>query len=445
MREFGAKRVRVRGRVFSFGLLALLALSACDEDELILSGPREAIRAEAGEELASENVARAFRAGPLLSNPSWTHVNGAPSHTIGHPALGRQLSLAWSASIGEGNGKRHKITADPVVAGGRVFALDSRARVTAVTTSGAMVWSRDLTPGADNSDDASGGGLAYADGRLFVTSGFGTLTALDAATGNVAWTQDFDAAATGAPTVVDGSVYVSTRNDVGWAIDATTGQVRWQILGATSDSGLVGGPSPTLAGPLIVFPFSSGQLIAAERGTGRQAWRSSVAGIRPDRVFSQISDISGGPVADGQRVYAGNHSGRSSAFDASTGRTQWTAEEGTLNTMWRAGDSLFFVSDENRLIRLDAATGDTVWSVALPFFEEERQNRLKSTFVHYGPVLAGNRLVVASDDGVLRSFDPVDGKTLSETALPSGAARNPVVAGGTLYIVTEVGTLLAFR
>ncbi len=412
---------------------------------MILSGPREALRVEATEDGAVENVARAFSAGPLSSNASWTHVNGAPSHAIGHPSLGRQLSLAWSANVGEGNGKRHKITADPVVAGGRVFTLDSRARVTALTTAGAPVWSRDLTPAADNSDDASGGGLAFANSRVYVTSGFGTLTALDAATGNVAWTQDFDAAATGAPTVVDGTVFVATRNAVGWALDAATGRVLWQVLGAPSDSGLVGGPSPTLAGPLIVFPFSSGQLVSAERGTGRQAWRGSVAGVRPDRAFSQISDITGGPVSDGTRVYAGNHSGRSAAFDATTGRTLWSADEGTLNTMWRAGDSLFFVSDENRLIRLDAATGETVWSVALPFFENERQNRLKSTFVHYGPVLAGGRLLVASDDGMLRSFDPVDGRVLSEVALSAGAVRNPVVAGGTLYIVTEVGTLLAFR
>jgi outer membrane protein assembly factor BamB len=52
---------------------------------------------------------------------------------------------------------------------------------------------------------------------------------------------------------------------------------------------------------------------------------------------------------------------------------------------------------------------------------------------------------VASDTGELLEFDPVDGDLLGTVSLPSGAATNPVVAGGTLYLVTENGTLHAFR
>ena len=432
-------------RVLAIGLAAALGLAACQQEEPILPGAREAIWPSAAAPEAAENAARAFSAGAPQVNASWTHAGGSPTHFLPHPALGRQLTLAWSADIGVGNGRRHRLTADPVVAGGRVFTLDSRARVTALSTAGGVAWARDLTPGADDPDDASGGGLAFGAGRLFVTSGFGTLTALNAATGATVWTQDLNAAATGAPTVADGVVYVATRNAIGWAIDADDGRILWQVLGAPSPSGLVGGPSPTVAGRLVVFPFASGQLLTAERGTGRQGWVGSVAGERPERVFSRISDISGGPIYDGARVYAGNHSGRSAAFDAATGERLWLAEDGALTSMWRAGDSVFFVSDENRLTRLDAATGARIWSVPLPFFENQRQSRRKATFVHYGPVLAGGRLMVASDDGMLRSFDPVNGAVLSEVTLPGGAARNPVVAGGTLYIVTERGQLLAFR
>ena len=257
--------------------------------------------------------------------------------------------------------------------------------------------------------------------------------------------QDLQSAATGAPTVSNGVVHVVTRNALGWAVDAETGRILWQVLGAPSESGLAGGPSPAIAGQLVVFPLSSGQMIAAVSGPGTQAWAASVAGERPERAFSRISDLSGDPVAVGNVIYAGNHSGRAAAFDAATGQPIWRADEGAMSPVWVAGGSVFLISDENRLVRLDAATGETIWAEELPFFTRERLTRRKSVFSHFGPVLAGGRLLVASDDGQLREFDPVTGSLIATTPLPRGAARNPVVAGGTLYLVTEDGTLHAFR
>ena len=96
-------------------------------------------------------------------------------------------------------------------------------------------------------------------------------------------------------------------------------------------------------------------------------------------------------------------------------------------------------------MRLNAATGETIWTEDLPLFTRTRLKRRKATFVHFGPVLASGRLLLASDDELLRQYDPVTGDLISATPLPDGAARNPVVAGGTLYIVTENGQLHAFR
>ncbi|MEO0678662.1 MAG: PQQ-binding-like beta-propeller repeat protein, partial [Pseudomonadota bacterium] len=110
-----------------------------------------------------------------------------------------------------------------------------------------------------------------------------------------------------------------------------------------------------------------------------------------------------------------------------------------------AGGSIFFVSDQNALTRLSAATGERIWAQQLPLFEERRARRQKTVFAHLGPVLAGGRLWVASSDGALRSFDPVSGAELGATSIPGGAATAPIVADGTMYVVSKRGTLLAFR
>ncbi len=425
-------------------VIALLVLTACSDPELLLEGERLDVRGN------PVPVEKANRAAPLplpraTVNRDWTHAGGNVRHQISHPALDSSLSLVWSVAIGDGNDRKHRITADPVVSNGRIFVMDSRARVSAVSTAGALLWTTDLTPAFDSPDDGSGGGLAVSDNRVYATNGFGELTVLDGTSGSVLWRHDFDVGTTAAPTVSDGAVYVTTTNAAGWALSAETGRVLWQVFGAVADRSSTGSSAPVVAGPLVVFPFRSGQMVSAVTGTGGQAWAASVAGQRLGRASAVVTDLTGGPVFADNRIYAGTYAGRAASFDATTGQSQWQAEEGAAGPLWLAGGSLFFVSDKSQLVRLDAATGETVWAQNLPLFTRERIRRRKAVTVHRGPMLAGGRLILASDDGQLRQFDPVTGAQTGALVLPSGAARNPVVAGGTLYIVTENGQLAALR
>ena len=424
-------------------MFVAMALAACGEREELLHGERLDIAGTPRNVI--ENRATPLNLPLAQERADWTHVGGNVRHHLTHLALSRDLSPAWSVSIGQGNDRRHRITADPVVADGRVYTLDTRARVSAHTTAGEPLWAQDLTPASENADEGSGGGLAVAGGALFASSGFGTLTALEAATGNARWVQELESAVSGAPTVYEGVVYLVTRNAVGWAIDAESGRILWQVIGATSESGISGGSAPVIAGSQVVFPLPSGQLVAAAIGSGAQTWVASVTTQRLRRAFSRFSELTAVPVVANGVVYVGNHSGRASAFDAGTGESIWDIDAGGLNPVWVAGDSVFLVSEENRLMRLDTVTGEAVWAQELPYFVRERIARRKAIHAHYGPILAGGHLLIASNDGLLRRFDPVSGDLVGQLALPTGAARNPVVAGGTLYVVTVDGQLHAFR
>jgi outer membrane protein assembly factor BamB len=116
--------------------------------------------------------------------------------------------------------------------------------------------------------------------------------------------------------------------------------------------------------------------------------------------------------------------------------------EGSFGPAWPVGGSLFLLSDRGALVRADAATGAILWSVQLEeYFKENRAEAI----VHHGPVLAGGRLWVASSDGLLRAFAPVDGTLLGTVAIPGGAAAPPAVARGVMYVVTGDGRLHAFQ
>ena len=425
---------------------AVLGLAAC-EREVILEGERLDPRAmtAAGAPAAPADRSLPITLPAMVDHAAWTHRGGTVAHAIDHPALGGDLAVAWSAPIGDGNSRRFRLTADPVVAGGRIFTLDARSTVAATATDGTRLWSRDIRPDWAGRGIASGGGLALGEGRLFVTSAYGKVVAMDPATGTVLWRKRLEAPVTAPPTVAGGQLFVVATDGTGWALDAADGKVLWQLARLPAASGMVGGAAPAVAGARVFLPFATGDLAAAERSTGTEAWRTRVAGQRLGQANAGITGISGDPVVVGNTVYVGNRSGRVAALDATTGAERWSAREGAFGPVWPVGGSLFLVSDQGELVRLEAATGARVWGVPLGRYLDTRERRRAEVVAHFGPVLAGGRLRVASSDGRLRSFDPATGALLSETALPSGAASHPVVVGRTLYVLTRDGRLHALR
>lgn len=448
------KRSRARpGRLTALVALAGLTglLAACGEKETILPGERLDVRSgltlgEAAADVAPEEpVARAFALPPQTAVTAWTHRAGNAAHNITHPALSSQPVRIWSADIGQGNSRKHRITADPIVAGGFVYTLDSQSRVSATSIAGAPAWARSLVPPTDRAGDASGGGIAFGGGRLFVTTGFGEVHALDPRTGAEIWKQALDAPATASPTVQGDLLYVVSRDNVAWAIDTGSGRVRWRLPGTPSISGMVGGAGPAVTDQMAIFPFASGEVIAALRQGGVRLWGATVSGGRKGRAYANVTDIVADPVISDGVLYTANQSGRSVAMDATSGERLWTASEGAYGPVWVAGGSVFLVSDEATLVRLDAASGQVIWRKELPYFKGRRAKKRKSIYAYYGPVLAGGNLWVASDDGALRAFDPETGGLRQVLDIPGGAATSLSVAGQTMYVVSENGQLHAFR
>lgn len=435
-------------------LIALLAgtvaLAGCTDREDRLPGQRldpRAVLSPDGPAIEGQQgpTTAALSLPPVRGNADWTQRGGGAQHYGGNAAIGGGTTAVWTNVIGQGSGKRHRITADPVVGGGLVYTLDSRVRVTATSTGGGTVWTRDLVPGGEVGDSVSGGGVAYDGGRVYVTTGYGEVVALDARSGAILWRQRVDSVISGAPTVEGGTVYVTSRNATGWAINAADGKLRWQIGGTPAVAGVMGVSSPAVSGDTVVFPFASGQLVAADRQSGQQIWSAQIGGARIGRSIGLLRDMGGDPVIVGNRVYAGTSSGRTAVFDLTTGLEEWNARNGAANPVVPAGNSVFLVNDQAQLVRMDAANGAAVWTVNLPEYTTTKIRKQGRVYAHFGPVLAGNRLYVASTDGLLRVYDPGSGSLIGQASIPGGASAAPAVAGQTLYVVTRDGQLVAYR
>jgi outer membrane protein assembly factor BamB len=377
--------------------------------------------------------------------PAWTHQGGNAQHIAAHAELPSELTLSWSRRIGAGDGKRHQISAAPVAQGGQVYTLDSQSMVTAIDETGTILWQSELGKSSDALKDASGGGLAVGGTQLFVTTGFGTVVALDTASGAELWTQDLASYGGASPTVYDDLLYIAARDGAAWAIDTSNGRIKWQVAGPTVAASHTGGPGPAVSDKYAVFPFGTGDVLASFRKGGLRSWSSGLSGARLGLASTQVRDLTGQPVIEGSSVYLASSAGRMAAVDLNTGLRIWTAKQGSQGHILVAGGAVFAVSDAGNLIRLSKDDGALIWSTPLPKFTKKSVKSRAKIHAHYGPILAGGRLILASSDGLIRQFNPADGTLITTVDLPSGAASAPIVVNGTLYVLSTKGDLLAFR
>ncbi len=376
-------------------------------------------------------------------NEEWTHSGGNAAKSMGHVALGSALGTAWSVSIGEGNNRSARLASAPVVGGGRVYTIDTVGTVRAFDPrNGGQVWSTSF--GEDiNRGSNYGGGVAYDNGRVYATNGSGYVAALDAATGGAAWTVKPGGPLRGAPTVANDAVYVISQDNQLYSLKTVDGSQNWSSAAALEIAGVIGSAAPAVAAGTVVAGFSSGELNAYRYENGRQVWQDALSRTSISTSVASLSDIDADPVIDGGQVFSIGKGGRMVALELNSGQRQWEQNIAGIATPWVAGEWVFVVTDEAKLMALHRNTGRARWITQLRRWENEKGK--KGPIFYSGPVLAGDRLVIASTQGALINVNPENGAVQSQTSIGAGVSLQPVVAGQTLYILDDRGRLTAFR
>lgn len=427
-----------------------LALSACDDfsftkKKIPLTGERIAVM------LTGRSIEPDARLADLpvrlprpVVNGEWPQAGGAPNHAMHHLALGDDPRIAWRVSIGRGtSADNYHLLSAPVVAANKVFAIDVDSRVSAIdAATGRVLWRTDVAPDGAAQSVASGG-IAYDDGRIFVASGHAQVVALDAETGKQLWRQATNAPMRAAPAIAAGRVFVVTVENQTVALDAKDGRRLWTHSGIAEVAGLLGGASPAVEAGTVVVPYTSGEIFALRSETGRITWSDSLIAVRRVDSVSTLADIRGRPVVDRGVVVALSHSGRMAAIDLRSGNRLWDRDIGGTEMPWVAGDFIFVLTNDSQLICLTRLEGRVRWATAVRQYRnaEKKQDRIFWS----GPVLVSDRLVLLGSHGEALAISPYTGDQIGAINLPAGTFIAPVVAGGTLYVLTDNATLLALR
>jgi len=246
-----------------------------------------------------------------------------------------------------------------------------------------------------------------------------------------------------APTIFKGRVLVVTIANELHVLDSKDGRSLWTHLGTVESAGLLGSASPAADGSVIITSYSSGEIVALRLENGRVIWSDSLTAQRRTNPVSTLAHIRGRPVIDRGRVIASSNSGRTVAIDIRTGSRLWEQKIGTAHSAWVAGEFIYILSTNGEIVCLARKNGGIRWVRQLQRYEDEEDK--EGPIFWSGPVLAGDRILVGSSHGELWSISPYSGKLLGQIDVDDPVYIPAVVAGDTVYVLTDDADLIALR
>ncbi|HZU50653.1 MAG TPA: PQQ-binding-like beta-propeller repeat protein [Sphingomicrobium sp.] len=377
-------------------------------------------------------------------NSDWVQSGGNQTHSMGQLALGDRPVRAWTVQAGRGNSLTARLASPPIVAGGRVFTMDTLGVVRAFDArTGAQVWASPTPTEKGGSSSLYGGGVAYDQGRVFASNGLGFVVALDERNGHQMWKVQPGGPLRGAPSVGNGAVYVISQDNQIYSLKEQDGTTNWSQAATLEIAGVFGSASPAVGQGTVVAGFSSGELNAYRYENGREVWQDALQRTSIRTSVSSLNDIDADPVIDSGQVIAVGQGGRMVALDLISGQRQWELNIAGIDTPWVAGDWIFVLTDQAKLVCVYRQNGHIRWITQLPQFVKPKAK--KGEIDYSGPILAGGRLVITGSNGALIYVDPTTGAFESQQNLGAPVSLSPVVANSTMYILDDRGRLSAFR
>lgn len=388
----------------------------------------------------------------------WALPGGTPEQSVEHVDAGGGLAVAWRRSFGKKSGNGGYITAPPVAANGKIYVMDAEATVSAHdAATGATVWKVDLRAKSKRDREGFGGGLALADGKLTVASGFRFVAQLNADTGAVLWRTNTEQPIHAAPTVAGGRVFVVAIDNTLLTFDAATGAVGWTYQALSESARILAASSPAVSGDTVVATFGSGEVVALRTANGNDLWNEALSKASRTNALSEIRDIPGRPVIYQGDVFAVSHSGLLAATDLRTGQARWTLPITGITTPWPVGDVVFVVDKPGKVYCVSRETGQIYWvrdlndgkvkkgrwDFVTKMGKGAKKNAAKPLWS--SPILANGKLITVSDLGELKAVNAKTGVVEKTVQLGQPVLLGPIALNGTLYIVTDEAQLIALR
>ncbi len=369
----------------------------------------------------------------LLNGCSWIKSWGedddanAPAELVDFEAT-LKVGKIWSSSVGSGLDKAGR-QLRPAFSSGKLYAADYKGLLMAVdANSGSKQWQiKTKLPFT--------GGPGVSGNLLLMGTQDGEVFAFDATNGGQLWSATVTSEVLAAPAENNGVVVVRCIDGRVFGLDANTGTRLWVYDHSVPLLTLRGNSPPLLRAGVVFIGYDGGQVVALKLDDGSLMWEQTLVTVEGRTELERLSDIDGQLVFVASDLLVSSYKNRLASLAANSGRLLWFKDISSATGVTVSRVNLALSDKDGNLWLVDRRNGAESW----------RHNQLLRRGLTR-PVFYGNFVVVGDAEGYLHWVNKSDGQFTARAKVGgNGFAGPPLVVGNTLYVMTNKGSLVAFR
>lgn len=337
-----------------------------------------------------------------------------------------QPVLLWSVATG-GIGKDY-LRLDPVIKNGKIYVASKSGTITALEVShGHKLWQKNIRQTLTS-------GPAVGEGVVIIVGKQPQVFALSTKTGDMLWHTMLPNQVLASPAISQGEVILKTVDGQVLALELQTGQNLWTYKHGAPVLVLRPSSTPLIVGNRVIVGFSDGILSALNLMNGKLLWERNIAFPQGVTTADQLVDIAADPFLSCDVIYVVTYQGKLAAVSLQSGRTIWQRSFSSYSGLAVSG-SLFVSDTVGGLWAFNRSTGELLWQQQLL-----RYRNLTA------PVIFGNSLVVGDREGYIHWFAQAGGQPLARDLVHDNASiiANPVVEYPLVCVLTREGGLSAW-
>jgi len=368
----------------------------------------------------------------VLQGCNWFRSWGDPEPSDPAPLVKFDATVkvkkVWSTDVGKGMGKAG-ISMAPLYVDGTIYAADSKGKLTAVNAeNGKKLWEI-------KTKQPFSGGPMVGESLLVMGTLEGTVLAFDPANGGELWSAKVSSEVLAVPGISDDVVVVRSIDGRVFGLRADTGARLWIYDHSVPLLTLRGNANILMRGGTVYVGYDDGSVVALNVSDGSLVWNQTIVSPEGRTELERLADIGFQMVIVASDLIVSSYKSRLASLAADSGRLLWFKDIASATGVQVDRTNLAISDKIGDLWMLDRRNGSTIWKI------DQLTNRGLTR-----PAFYGDLVVVGDKEGYLHWVNSESGEFVARVREgKKGFAGAPVTIGTTLYVLTQKGTLAAYR
>jgi outer membrane protein assembly factor BamB len=352
-----------------------------------------------------------------------------PAKLVDFPAT-LPVKKIWGEGVGGGKKQvKLRLGLGPAIDNGLVFAASDKGELVALSLeTGKHVWLKKLKM-------LLSAGPAAGFGIVVVGSGKGTILAFEGSTGKELWRAQVNSELLSAPAIGENVVAMRSVNGRLHGFNSQTGKETWSVEQQVPRLSLRGTATPIIAKDVAISGFDNGKVMAVSLTNGDTVWDTALASPHGRTELDRLVDIDSAVRVVGDNVFAAGYQGRTAMLALDSGQIWWSHDMSSYRGLAVDDENIYVTQSDGVIIAMRQRDGSEVWR------NEKVKRRALSA-----PVVIESAIAIADFQGYVHFLDKRTGELVARARVSKQRVSSaPAASGNTLVVLTDGGSLAAFR